>query len=140
MFNQVQIIGRVGQDPETKNTPSGSAVCNISIATNESWKDKNGQKQERTEWHNVVAFAKLAEIMGSYLHKGSLVFIQGRLKTDKYEDKDGITRYKTSIVARELKMLDGKGAVNDGDRPINNANAAHPSDHAAPDFDDDLPF
>jgi single-strand DNA-binding protein len=140
MFNQVQIIGRVGQEPEVRVSPNGSHVCNISVATNENWKDKQGQKQERTEWHNVVAFAKLAEIMGNYLHKGSLVFIQGRLKTDKYEDKDGITRYKTNIVAREMKMLDGKGAANDGDKPVSNANAPHPSDHATPDFDDDVPF
>ena len=107
MINKAIIVGNLGKDPEVRFTPSGVAVCNFTVATSESWKDKEGNKQEKTEWHNVVAFGKLAEICGEYLKKGKQVYIEGRLQTDKYE-KNGETRYSTKIVARVMKMLGHK--------------------------------
>ena len=107
--NKVILVGTLGNDPETKYMPSGDAVTNISIATNESWKDKQtGQMQERTEWHRVVAFRRLAEIMGEYLRKGSQVYIEGKLQTRKWQAKDGSDRYSTEIVANEMQMLGGR--------------------------------
>ncbi len=111
--NKAIIIGRLGQEPEVKYLPSGGAVTNISVATSESWKDKSsGEKQEKTEWHRVVAFGRVAEIMGEYLHKGSQVFIEGRLQTRKWEDKEGNDRYTTEIVARDMEMLDSRSTEN----------------------------
>ncbi|MCI0422481.1 MAG: single-stranded DNA-binding protein, partial [Acidobacteria bacterium] len=106
--NQVTLVGRLGKDPELKYTQGGDAVANFSVATDETWKDKSGEKQQRTEWHNIVAWKKLAEICGQYLRKGSQVLIQGRLQTRKWEDKDGNTRYTTEIVASNLVMLGKK--------------------------------
>lgn len=107
--NKVILIGNVGQDPECKFMPSGGAVTNISVATSETWKDKNtGQPQERTEWHRVVFFNKLGEIAGEYLRKGSKVYVEGALRTRKWQAQDGTDRYTTEIVASELQMLDGK--------------------------------
>lgn len=105
--NKVILIGRVGKDPETRYLTNGDAVTNISIATSEVWKDKNGEKQEKTEWSNVVFYRKLAEIVGEYVKKGSQIFIEGKLETRKYTDKNGIERYATQIVADEMKMLGG---------------------------------
>lgn len=108
--NKVILIGNVGQDPEVKYMPSGGAVTNISIATSETWKDKNtGQPQERTEWHRVVFFNRLGEIAGEYLRKGSKVYIEGALRTRKWQAQDGTDRYTTEIVANEMQMLDGRG-------------------------------
>lgn len=108
-LNKVMLIGRLGKDPETRYMPSGDAVCNFSIATSESWKDKNtGEKKESTEWHNIVAFGKLAEIAKTYLHKGSLVFVEGRIKTEKWTDQNNVQRYTTKIHISELKMLGSK--------------------------------
>ena len=108
-INKVILVGTLGKNPETRYTPSGSAVTNINIATNEQWTDKqSGQKQENTEWHNIVFFGRLAEIAGEYLAKGSQVYIEGKLKTDSYE-KDGITRYSTKIVANEMQILGSRG-------------------------------
>ncbi|WP_028453334.1 single-stranded DNA-binding protein [Chitinilyticum aquatile] len=110
-LNKVLLIGNLGRDPETRFLPSGGAVCNFSIATTESWKDKaTGQKQEKTEWHNITMYGRLAEIAGQYLKKGSSVYIEGRLQTRKWQDKQtGADRYTTEIVADEMKMLGGRG-------------------------------
>jgi len=108
-INKVIIIGNIGQDPEVKYMPSGGAVTNVSIATSETWKDKNtGQPQERTEWHRVVFFNRLGEIAGEYLKKGSKVYIEGSLRTRKWQAQDGTDRYTTEIVANEMQMLDGR--------------------------------
>jgi len=107
-INKVILIGNLGQDPEVKYMPSGGSVTNISVATSETWKDKNsGQPQERTEWHRVVFFNRLAEIAGEYLRKGSKVYIEGSLRTRKWQSQDGTDRYTTEIVAAEMQMLDG---------------------------------
>lgn len=110
-LNKVLLIGNLGRDPETRFLPSGGAVCNFSIATTESWKDKaTGQKQEKTEWHNITMYGRLAEIAGQYLKKGSSVYVEGRLQTRKWQDKQtGADRYTTEIVADEMKMLGGRG-------------------------------
>lgn len=107
--NKVILVGNLGQDPELRYTPSGSAIANMSVATSESWKDKQtGQQQERTEWHRVVFFNRLAEIAGEYLRKGSKVYIEGQLRTRKWQGQDGQDRYTTEIVAKELQMLDAR--------------------------------
>jgi single-strand DNA-binding protein len=109
-INKVILVGNCGQDPETKYLPSGGAVTNISVATSESWKDKQtGQQQERTEWHRVVFFNRLAEIAGEYLKKGSKVYVEGSLRTRKWQDKSGADRYTTEIVGGEMQMLDSRG-------------------------------
>lgn len=103
--NKVIIVGRVGRDPETRYFPDGTAVSHISIATSETWKDKNGEKQERTEWHRVAFYRKLAEIAGQYLRKGSQVYVEGSIRTRKWQDKDGKDRYAVEIVASEMRIL-----------------------------------
>lgn len=109
--NKVILVGNLGNDPETRYMPSGGAVTNITVATSESWKDKQtGQQQDRTEWHRVVFFNKLAEIAGEYLRKGSKVYIEGSLRTRKWQDQQGVERYTTEIVANEMQMLDSRGA------------------------------
>jgi single-strand DNA-binding protein len=109
-INKVILVGNLGQDPEVKYMPSGGAVTNVSIATTAKWKDKNtGEKQERTEWHKVVFYQRLAEIAGEYLKKGSQVYIEGELRTRKWQDKDGKDRYTTEIIANEMQMLGRKG-------------------------------
>lgn len=110
--NKVILIGRLGADPELKYTPSGAAVANFNIATDDTWTDrKTAEKQERTEWHRIIAWSKLAEICGEYLKKGSRVYIEGRLQTRSWEDKNGVKRYTTEIVAQQMQMLDAKGAA-----------------------------
>lgn len=154
--NKVILIGNLGRDPEVKYMPSGDAITNISIATSESWKDKNtGDPVERTEWHRVVFFRRLAEIAGEYLKKGSKVYIEGRLQTRKWQGQDGQDRYTTEIVANEMQMLDSRGAAGSDSTSYNQgASVPQPSDSApqpsanvpqsAPagidDFDDDIPF
>ena len=109
-INKAIIVGTLGQDPEIRYTSNGAAIANLSVATNEEWKDKNtGEKQERTEWHRVSIFGKLAEICGKYLHKGSQVYLEGRIQTRKWQDKNGADRYTTEIVAHEMQMLGSKG-------------------------------
>lgn len=109
-INKVILIGHLGQDPEVRFTPSGSAVANLSLATSDSWKDKqSGERQERTEWHRVVLFNKTAEIAQQYLKKGAKVYIEGRLQTRKWQDQNGQDRYSTEIVANDMQMLDGRG-------------------------------
>ncbi len=106
--NKVFIIGNLGNDPEVRYTPAGSAVTTISVATSESWKDKEGNKQEKSEWHRIVFFGKLAEIAGEYLKKGSQVYVEGKLRTNKWQAQDGTDRYATEILANEMQMLGGK--------------------------------
>jgi len=126
-INKVIVLGNLGNDPETKYMSNGNAVTNISIATSESWKDKQtGQEQERTEWHRVVFFGRLAEIAGEYLRKGSKVYIEGSLKTDKWQDQSGNDRYTTNIVATEMQMLDSKG----DNQPQQNSQPAPPQQQA----------
>ena len=114
-INKVILIGNLGKDPETKSLPSGSAVCNVTVATTENWKDKqSGEKKEQTEWHRVVFFDRLAEIAGQYLKKGSKVYIEGSLRTRKWQDKSGNDRYTTEIRANDMQMLDSKGGGGGG--------------------------
>jgi len=135
--NKVILIGRLGADPEIRYTPSGRAVTNFRIATNESWKDKDGQQQERTEWHNIVLWDKQAEISAEYLKKGSHVYIEGRLQTRTWEGQDGAQRRTTEIVSQRMQMLDKKGA-----QPSEPDIPEEPSMDSGPDLsgDDDLPF
>jgi single-strand DNA-binding protein len=107
--NKVILVGNLGRDPETRYTTGGEAVANISVATTDSWKDKSGEKQERTEWHRVAFFGKLAEIAGEYLKKGSQVYVEGRLQTRKWQDKDGQDKYTTEIIADRMQMLGSRG-------------------------------
>ena len=107
-LNKAILIGSLGRDPEVRFMPNGEAVCNFSIATSENWKDKQGQKQEKTEWHNIVMYRKLAEIAGEYLKKGAPVYIEGRIQTRKWQDKDGNDRYSTEIIADQMQMLGSK--------------------------------
>ena len=156
--NKVILIGNLGRDPETRYAPSGSAICNVRIATTRNWKDKaSGEKREETEWHSVVFYDRLAEIAGEYLKKGRSVYVEGRLKTRKWTDKEGVERYTTEIVADQMQMLggrDGMGGGGGGDEAGGSAPA--PRAAAAPrpaptkpaaksstgfdDMDDDIPF
>ena len=143
MLNKVQIIGRVGKDPEVRYSTNGDAIANFTVATSERYKDKQtGEAIEKTEWHNVSAFRRLAEIIGEYVHKGSLIYIEGKIQTRKYE-KDGVTHYATSIVASEMKMLGSKdgGQQQQGQqRPANRAPAPREQATGFDDIDDDIPF
>jgi len=113
-INKVILIGRLGNDPEMRYTQDGKAVANISLATSESWKDKQtGEKKEQTEWHRVVFFGRTAEVIGEYLHKGSLIYVEGRLQTRKWQDKEGNDRYTTEIMGNEMKMLGGRSDSGD---------------------------
>ncbi len=142
-INKAILIGHLGQDPEIKYMPSGKAVCNISVATTESWNDRNsGEKVEKTEWHRVVLFHRLAEIAGEYLRKGSQVYVEGRLQTRKWQDQSGSDRYSTEIVANNMQMLGGKGGssmMQDGP-PSNMEPAQTAASSSSDEFDDDIPF
>ncbi len=143
--NKVILIGNLGKDPEVRYMPSGSAVANVTVATSESWKDKqSGEQQERTEWHNVVFFNRLAEIVGEYLKKGSQVYVEGSLRTRKWQDKNGTDRYTTEIVASEMQMLGSRGggtASYSQESPARSSAAAAPSaSSGVEDLDDDIPF
>ena len=138
-LNKVTLIGNLGKDPELSYTASGIAVAKFSIATGEKWKDQDGNVQERTEWHNIVAWRKLAEICGQYLKKGSKVYLEGKLQTRSWDDKNtGVKRYTTEIVADDLIMLDGKG--NSAGDTSNNAGSAPMAEPAGEPEKDDLPF
>lgn len=143
--NKVILVGNLGRDPEVRYMPSGNAVANVTVATTESWKDKqSGEKQERTEWHNVVFYSRLAEIAGEYLKKGSQVYVEGSLRTRKWQDKNGNDRYTTEIIASDMQMLGGRGGsagygAADAGPPMTESTAV-PSGSAASDFDDDIPF
>ena len=161
--NKVILVGNLGRDPEVRFMPNGEAVCNFSIATTDSWKDKSGAKQERTEWHNIVMYRKLAEIAGEYLKKGRPVYVEGRLQTRKWQTKEGQDRYTTEIIADQMQMLGGReggggnanydggmdqsSATSDYNQaPTTQAAATAPSAKAATsgsgfdDFEDDIPF
>lgn len=132
-LNKVMLIGRLGKDPELKYTEKGTAYCNFSIATDESYKDESGNKVERTEWHNIVTWRKLAEICQQYLKKGSKIYCEGKLQTDSYE-KDGVKRYSTKIVMTDMAMLDGKAASDKvSDSPVKPPDTGNNEE-------DDLPF
>ncbi len=138
-INKVILVGNLGADPETRYMPSGSAVTNIRVATSESWKDKQtGDQQERTEWHNVAMFNRLAEIAAEYLRKGSQVYIEGKLRTRKWQDKQGNDRYTTEIVANEMQMLGGRGGGAGAPEPRRQPAAV--AETASDDLDDDIPF
>jgi single-strand DNA-binding protein len=137
-INKVILVGNLGADPETRYMPSGSAVTNLRIATSESWKDKQtGEQQERTEWHRVAMFGRLAEIAAEYLRKGSQVYIEGSLRTRKWQDKDGSDRWSTEIVANEMQMLGGRA---DQSAPARSAPAAMADSGPSDEFNDDIPF
>ena len=145
MLNKVILIGRLGRDPECRYMPNGDAVCNFSVATSESWKDQSGQKKERTEWHNITLYRKLAEIAAKYLQKGSLVYLEGRIQSRKYTGKDGIERTAFEIIASEMKMLGGK--AEGSSESTNTAAPPAPPRHQAPaapaqpvDDTDGIPF
>jgi single-strand DNA-binding protein len=118
MINKAILIGRLGKDPEVRYTPDGQMVTSFGLATDEQWKDKNGEKMQRTEWHNITAWGKLAEICGEYLKKGSLIYVEGKIQSNRYEDKDGIKRISYGITISVMKMLGGKQAQEpEGDIP-----------------------
>ncbi len=151
--NKVILVGNLGKDPEVRYMPSGGAVANTSLATSESWKDKTtGEQQERTEWHNLTFYGRLAEIAGEYLKKGSQIYVEGSIRTEKWQDKEGKDRYTTKIIVNEMQMLGSRGGStgsmprDEGERPSSSsrgaaessrpAAVANPSDQ----FDDDIPF
>jgi single-strand DNA-binding protein len=156
--NKVILVGNLGRDPETRYMPDGGAITNISIATTSQWKDKSGEKQEQTEWHRVAFFGKLAEIAGEYLKKGSQVYVEGKLRTRKWQDKDGQDKYTTEIIADAMQMLGSRGGMGGGDGDSGNggggnyARSAPASGGASKpaankggaakfdDMDDDIPF
>lgn len=143
-INKVIIVGNLGADPEVRYTPNGNAVTNLNIATTTNWRDKqSGENQEKTEWHRVVMFNRLAEVAGEYLKKGSKVYIEGSLRTRKWQDKNGMERYTTEIVSNEMQMLDSRGGAS-YDSSMNQSDAvttASGSSQGGMDqFDDDIPF
>lgn len=138
MLNKVILIGNLGKDPEVRFFPNGGSVANVTLATTRRWKDKqSGERKEETEWHRVVFFNKLAEVSAEYLKKGSKIYVEGRIRTQKWQDKDGTDRFTTEIVAEEMHMLDGKGVDKQEPTPQNSAPSS--SNYPA-DFDDDIPF
>ena len=144
--NKAILIGCLGRDPEVRHMPNGEAVCNFSIATSETWKDQHGQKQERTEWHAITLYRRMAEVAGQYLKKGSQVYIEGRIQSRKYTDKNGIERTAYEIIGNEMKMLGGK--AEGSSESANTAEPPAPPSRQAPaapaqpvdDIDDDVPF
>lgn len=145
MLNKVILIGRLGKDPETRLMPNGEAVCNFSVATSETWNDRNGQRQERTEWHNVTMYRRLAEITGQYLKKSSQVYLEGKIQSRKYTDKNGVERTAYDIIVNEMKMLGGGGNDVQQAQSAQAETPTLPSRQAAPaapveDIDDDVPF
>jgi single-strand DNA-binding protein len=157
--NKVILLGNLGRDPETRYTTGGDAVTNLNIATSEQWKDKSGEKQERTEWHRVVLFGRQAEVAGEYLKKGRSVYIEGRLQTRKYTDKDGVEKYSTEVIGDRMQLIGGSRESSGGDVEFNAGGGGaparrEPTGASAPagskggggakknvdDFDDDIPF
>ena len=137
--NKVILVGNLGDDPTVRYSPNGAAIANVSIATSESWKDKNtGEQVEKTEWHRVVMFRRLAEIAGEYLKKGSKVYIEGKLQTRKWQDKEGQDRYTTEIVANEMQMLDSRGGTQDAHNQAKSDGYQPQGDGFEPDTD--IPF
>jgi len=138
--NKVILVGNLGKDPEIRYMPSGGAVANVTVATSETWKDKNtGQQKEQTEWHRVIFFNRLAEVVGEYLKKGSKIYVEGALQTRKWQDQSGQDRYTTEIKANTMQMLDNRPNQPDQARPTQPSSAQAPAP-APDDFDDDIPF
>ncbi|MCS5586930.1 MAG: single-stranded DNA-binding protein [Porticoccaceae bacterium] len=138
--NKVILVGNCGKDPETRYMPSGGAVTNLTLATSESWKDKStGDQQERTEWHRIAFFGRLAEIAGEYVKKGSKLYVEGSLRTRKWQAQDGQDRYTTEIVASEMQMLDSRGSQGGYEQPQQQAAPQQQAPQGAS-FDDDIPF
>ncbi|BBJ24201.1 single-stranded DNA-binding protein [Candidatus Nitrotoga sp. AM1P] len=149
--NKVILVGRLGKDPDTRYMPNGEAVTNATLATSENWKDKSGEKQEKTEWHNLTFYRRLAEIAGEFLKKGSMIYVEGKLATRKWQDKEGKDRYTTDIIVNEMQMLSsksGSGSFDIVDKPAaSSAGAPATNKQPAPvksggfdNFDDDIPF
>lgn len=140
--NRVILIGNLGKDPEIRHMPNGDAVTNITLATTETWKDQSGERKEKTEWHRVVFYRKLAEIASQYLKKGSSVYVEGRIETRKWTDKAGVERYNTDIIASELKMLGGKpsGESQQEEKQFTGGAAKSAPKTGFEDMDDDIPF
>ncbi|MGB5299990.1 MAG: single-stranded DNA-binding protein [Thiogranum sp.] len=139
--NKVILVGNLGADPEVKYMPNGNAVANVTLATSESWKDKqSGEQKDKTEWHRVVFFRRLAEIAGEYLKKGSQVYLEGKLQTRKWQDKNGNDRYTTEIIANEMQMLGGRGGGSADFGTASSSSAAPAPAAAVDEFDDDIPF
>ena len=144
-INKVILIGNLGNDPEVRYMPNGGAVANITVATSEQWKDKQtGEQQERTEWHRVALYRRLAEVAGEYLRKGSRVYIEGKLQTRKWQDQNGNDRYTTEIIANDMQMLDSRGSAGGSGSsqqpPAQNQSGAQAAGGSVDDFDDDIPF
>ncbi len=155
--NKVILVGRLGKDPETRYMPNGEAVTNCTLATSENWKDKAGEKQEKTEWHNLTFYRRLAEIAGEYLKKGSMIYVEGKLATRKWQDKEGKDRYTTDIIVNEMQMLSSKSGSSSGNFEVVDSGASSAPAASAPaarkpaaapaksgggfdNFDDDIPF
>lgn len=150
--NKAILIGNLGKDPDVRYMPSGEAIANITLATTDTWKDKSGEKQERTEWHRVSFFGRQAEVVGEYLKKGSQIYVEGRIQTRKWQDKEGQDRYTTEIVADRMQMLGGKSSGGSFEVVENKSSASPSGSAAAPaksapaakggfdNFDDDIPF
>jgi single-strand DNA-binding protein len=147
-INKVILVGTLGKDPEVRQSNAGGCITSISLATNEKWKDKNGEMQERTEWHRVKFFGRLAEIAGEYLKKGGQCYVEGKLRTEKYTDKQGVERYSTDIIADEMMLLGGRGDAERSEAPARSSTgggySSAPAARAAPagdvPFNDDIPF
>ena len=149
--NKVILVGRLGKDPETRYMPNGEAVTNATLATSENWKDKSGEKQEKTEWHNLTFYRRLAEIAGEYLKKGSMIYVEGKLATRKWQDKEGKDRYTTDIIVNEMQMLSSKSGSGNFDmveKPPASSSVGEPATNKSAqaksggfdNFDDDIPF
>lgn len=142
--NKVILIGRLGKDPELRYLTNGDAVTNVSLATSENWKGKDGEKQERTDWHNLVFYRRLAEVAGEYLKKGAQIYVEGKIQTRKWQTKDGEDRYTTEVIVHEMQMLGGKAESTDGSGSPRAAQKPSASSHASggnfDNFDDDIPF
>ncbi len=150
--NKVILVGRLGKDPETRYMTNGEAVANVTLATSENWKDKSGEKQEKTEWHNLVFYRRLAEVAGEYLKKGSQIYVEGKIQTRKWQDKEGKDRYTTEIIVNEMQMLGGKSSGSGSFEVVDKPAAAPSTDTPAAskpapakgggfdNFDDDIPF
>ena len=155
--NKVILVGRLGKDPETRYMPNGEAVTNCTLATSENWKDKSGEKQEKTEWHNLTFYRRLAEVAGEYLKKGSMIYVEGKITTRKWQDKEGKDRYTTDIIVNEMQMLGSKSGSSGGSFEVVDSGGASTPASSAPaakkpaaapaksgggfdNFDDDIPF
>lgn len=137
--NKVILVGRLGKDPETRYMTNGEAVTNVTLATSENWKDKSGEKQEKTEWHNLVFYRRLAEVAGEYLKKGSQIYVEGKIQTRKWQDKEGKDRYTTEIIVNEMTMLGGKSSGSDHSDAKGAVSTAE-TKAGFDNFDDDIPF